>query len=492
MDAIIAKLRQAYKEIEQNKSFLEENIKVFLVRDIFLEGMGYDISISKCVFEQKKADTFADIVLKIDDKIEFIIETKSYGHEIKDSDIYQLAKYISKRGVEYGILTNGKDYLLINTNIKAETNIGNDMLRHQIVFWFNIFDSKSKQYSHHDFFRFLSKEALFDTKITNYYRDIAQFKALKYPENSHSWYNYKSTLYRFFEFYSNKRGKYCSRILEEINISDFEDYIEYKKEHSLNDNLVISDSTIRNNYSHLSSMLNTLSESEHFGGISSTHFDKGREENLADIISGLSSRNSEVVDNNTFAQAVAYFLEKSKGGKGIRDLAIFLLCCCYGMERPKIQKLQWADLKFKESTIDIDGRVLPLNQLLKSCLEKIKNEQEKTKIKTKYVFVVLYSGKYKNISTAVINNVFNQLIDISSDEKWRGFSPQYVRQSLIKQLFDFGFTIDGIMYITGLPIENVANYIPTEKIIGRYKKLKSKPLSALSQIFGNILENSVE
>ena len=75
--------------------------------------MGYDISVSTCSFEQKKANTFADIVLKINNNIGLIIETKSYDHIITDIDIVQLANYIRNRGVEYGILTNGKEYLLI-------------------------------------------------------------------------------------------------------------------------------------------------------------------------------------------------------------------------------------------------------------------------------------------------------------------------------------------------------------------------------------------
>lgn len=44
------------------------------------------------------------------------------------------------------------------------------------------------------------------------------------------------------------------------------------------------------------------------------------------------------------------------------------------------------------------------------------------------------------------------------------------------------------MYITGLPIENVSNYISTEEIIKRYPKQKNIPLSSLIKIYGNALD----
>ncbi len=440
VNSTILELKKAYKLIKESQSTLEENIKIHLVRDIFLKSLGYDISLSKCIFEQKKANTYADIVQMVDDNIGLIIETKSYDYIIRDKDIMQLANYIRNRGVEYGILSNGKEYLLINTNIRTEANFNNDMLKNQVVFWFNIFDTKSKKYTHHDFFDLLSIESMFHKKITNYYRDIAQFKALKFPVENQSWYSYKSTLYRFFEYYSKVSKRYSPGVLENINIFDFEKFIDYKKQ--LSNDKFVSDATINNNYSHISSMLNTLTESE-FGCINKNHFDKGRGKSLADIVSGFSSKNYQPIDNKTLSQAVDYYLKKDKG---IRDLTIFLLCCCYGMERPRIQKLKWSEVRCKTNNIDftdikIEGRILPLNPLLKHCFQQIKKSQENLSLKIDFVFVVPYKGKYSHISTAVINTVFNQLVNISDDEKWLKFSPQFVRISLMKNFMIMDFPL---------------------------------------------------
>jgi integrase/recombinase XerD len=493
MNLTIAKLKQAYKQIEGDKSLLEENIRVHLIFEVFLRELGYDVS--RCNFEKncRKDNKFCDMSIEIGKDKSLFIETKRGDHKIKDNDIIQLANYIRNCGLEYGILTTGKEFILINTNIRTASNYNDDMLKYQIVFWFNIFDSKSKEYTHHDFFRFLSKEAIFDSKLTNFYRDIAQFKALKFPGSNDSWETYKSTLFRFFEFYANERGKYQPRILEEVNIGDFEKFINYKstlvtKKNPKNN--ILSDSSIRNNFSHLSSMLNTLAESE-FGGINKTCFDRGREKSLSNILSGGSLREYTFIDNESFEKAVNCY---PKGDKGIRDLAIFLLCSCYGFERPRIQNLKWSDLiRDNKSSqyveMNTEDRILPINPLLASCLEYLETDQKMKKIKTEFVFVVLYGSKYKKISIATINLAFNDLKTISDDKNWDNFSPQFVRTCLIIKLFNFGYSIEDIMYITGLTIENVGNYIGTQRILERKKKSKEKVY--LKNIFGDILEKTI-
>ncbi|QOX63904.1 hypothetical protein FRZ06_11460 [Anoxybacterium hadale] len=340
----ITKLKQAYKKLEEGKSLLEANIQHHLICEIFLRDLGYDVS--NCDFEKNCRNKHCDISVEIMKNKSLFIETKRGDHKIEDNDIIQLASYVRDRGLEYGILTSGKEFILINTNIRTSANYNEDMLKLQIVFWFNIFNSKSKEYTRHEFFKFLSKEALFDTQTTTFYKDIAQFKAIKYPAANISWDTYKSTLFNFFEFYANERNRYKPRILEEININDFEKFIIYKRDQATGNNSgkkFVSDSSIRNNYSHISSMLNCLAESE-YGGINKTCFDKGREKSLADILSGSVTKTYSSIGDETFEQAINYYLKNTKKDKGIRDLTIFLLCSCYGFERSRIQELKWSDL----------------------------------------------------------------------------------------------------------------------------------------------------
>ena len=132
---------------------------------------------------------------------------------------------------------------------------------------------------------------------------------------------------------------------------------------------------------------------------------------------------------------------------------------------------------------------MPISPLLWSCFKHIWEEQRNKHIKTDLIFVVYYASKYKKISLGVINDTFNKLKEISNDEKWVDFSPQFVRNSLILKLFECGFSIDDIMYITGVPIENIKNYITTNQIIDRIKKRENK--ITFESIYGNVLKKSV-
>lgn len=82
---------------------------------------------------------------------------------------------------------------------------------------------------------------------------------------------------------------------------------------------------------------------------------KIREKSITNIISGSSSKEYQSIDNQTFKQAVDFYFSKKMG---IRDLTIFILCCCYGLERNKVQKLKWSEILIgkNNSYINLNGR----------------------------------------------------------------------------------------------------------------------------------------
>ncbi len=485
MNDLIKELRQVYRQICESENSNEEVIRVHLIYNILLKKLGYDTSHEACEFERNKSNTFSDIFLKNKTSIGMIIETKAGTHAIIDADIIQLANYVRNNSVEYGLLTNGKEYVLINTNIRISPNYKKEAVKHQIVFWFNIFDSKSKKYTNHVYFRFLSKETIFDINTISYFRDIAEFKALKFNNENNSWFTYKSTLYRFFEFIADNNKKY--KPLDEISVSDFEKFIDYKKISSIGNQktkTINSDNAIMNNYSHISSMLNTLVQSP-YNGLKSTHFDKDRSKSLSSLINKPLNKDYKAIDNRVFQQAIEYYIKKDK----IRDLTIFLLCSCYGLERDKVQKFKWTDVSIERNHIKIADRYISISPLLKSCFKHLRNEKNKDKVKSDYIFITLYSGNYNCVSISSINAVFDHLIEIEEDDKWRCFSPQYVRNSLIIKLFDNGYSLDDIIYITGIPIENISNYISSDKIINRVEKKKTK--ISINSMFGEILSQEI-
>lgn len=76
-----------------------------------------------------------------------------------------------------------------------------------------------------------------------------------------------------------------------------------------------------------------------------------------------------------------------------------------------------------------------------------------------------------------MNDVFNSFIKISKDKKWEMFSPNYVRSGLILSLYSAKYSIEEIMYITGIDINNISKYISRDEMMKRVSKdINWKPL----------------
>lgn len=77
-----------------------------IVSDMLSEIFGYD-KYSEVTREHAIRGTFCDLALKVDNELQFIIEIKAIGLELKDAHIKQAVDYAANQGVEWVILTNG-------------------------------------------------------------------------------------------------------------------------------------------------------------------------------------------------------------------------------------------------------------------------------------------------------------------------------------------------------------------------------------------------
>lgn len=69
-----------------------------------------------------------------------------------------------------------------------------------------------------------------------------------------------------------------------------------------------------------------------------------------------------------------------------------------------------------------------------------------------------------------MNDVFNSFTKISKDKKWEMLSPKYVRSGLILSLYSANYSIEEIMYITGIDINSISKYIPRDEMMKRVSK----------------------
>ena len=79
---------------------------VTIIKDMLCEVFGYD-KYTEVTSEFAIRGTFCDLAIKIDNKLENLIEVKAIGIGLKDAHIKQAIDYAANQGVDYAVLTNG-------------------------------------------------------------------------------------------------------------------------------------------------------------------------------------------------------------------------------------------------------------------------------------------------------------------------------------------------------------------------------------------------
>jgi|GEM_PF-6527548 len=71
-----------------------------------------------------KGKAIADITIKVNGRIIMFVEVKKASNKTIDTkDLHQITSYLNSKVVEWGILTNGKDYVLVNNEIRGDIKI---------------------------------------------------------------------------------------------------------------------------------------------------------------------------------------------------------------------------------------------------------------------------------------------------------------------------------------------------------------------------------
>lgn len=88
---------------------INESDTVVIVTDMLQEIFGYD-KYSEITSEHMIRGTFCDLAVKLDGAVQFLIEVKAIGLELKDQFVKQAIDYASNKGVEWVALTNGIEW----------------------------------------------------------------------------------------------------------------------------------------------------------------------------------------------------------------------------------------------------------------------------------------------------------------------------------------------------------------------------------------------
>lgn len=119
----IAKFQQVL-QIAKDRD-VNESDTVSIIKDMLSEVFGYDKYLD-ITSEFAVRGTFCDLAIKVDNKVEFMIEAKAIGLELKDSHLRQAIEYGANNGVQWVILTNGMIWRIYK--IRFEKPINYDLI----------------------------------------------------------------------------------------------------------------------------------------------------------------------------------------------------------------------------------------------------------------------------------------------------------------------------------------------------------------------------
>lgn len=102
---------------------INESDTALIVADILSSVFGFD-KYSEVTSEMAIRGTFCDLAVKIDGKVQYLIEVKAIGLDLKDGHLKQAVDYGANQGIPYVVLTNGVFWKI--HRIRFEKPIQND------------------------------------------------------------------------------------------------------------------------------------------------------------------------------------------------------------------------------------------------------------------------------------------------------------------------------------------------------------------------------
>lgn len=85
---------------------VNESDTVTIITDMLADVFGYD-KYSEITSEYSIRGTFVDLAIKLDTKLQLLIEVKAIGLDLKEAYIKQAVDYAANEGIEWVVLTNG-------------------------------------------------------------------------------------------------------------------------------------------------------------------------------------------------------------------------------------------------------------------------------------------------------------------------------------------------------------------------------------------------
>ncbi|SCI99276.1 Predicted type IV restriction endonuclease [uncultured Clostridium sp.] len=467
------------KEIIKHYSYLpantnEETIKINIVLKI-LDILGYDPY--NFLYEDINLSGKSDILISINTNEKLLIETKRKNYNLKDKDVNQLCNYMTSQNIEWGILTNGNDYLLINKNIFGTSN---EKICFRVQLVYNKLNNQISKTNNRILFNYLSYENIFIKHSTKY---LCYFKSytnkLHTDESTTSRKQYFSAILRFINYLTDTNSLCDESLLSYISLKKYMYYYANSKDHK-KDTLINQTNYIVAFLKHLESD-GTL-HSKYFNNFDARIF----------VLQLDYSENSNSIENlkiNEVKLLLNYF-NKQKKILSFRNKLLIKLFLFTAPSIEMIKNITLQDIDLKNGFININSIRIKLPNSIYLDLQNYIEERNRENIKTNYLFYTKYRNEYRKMSnTTIITTIsdsFNSIAEISESRR-KELSLNTLQKSVIYKMLKNNFSIEEISAITGTTIQSISKYIDSSLMKERIKNL-NKNLNSSKHPYHELLE----
>jgi len=100
---------------------VNESDTVSVLNDMLGDVFGYDKYL-EVTSEFAVRSTYCDLAIKVDEKVQFLIEAKAIGIDLKETHLRQAIEYGANHGIQWVVLTNGIEWKLYRIRFEQPIN----------------------------------------------------------------------------------------------------------------------------------------------------------------------------------------------------------------------------------------------------------------------------------------------------------------------------------------------------------------------------------
>ncbi len=134
---------------------------VTIVKDVMADLFGFD-KYAELTGEHAIRGTYVDLAVKIDGRLELLVEVKAVGFELKDPHVKQAVDYAANQGVEWVVLTNGIRWRIYRVTFAKP-------IGQELVLEFDLLEMSYRTAAHLEWLYLLSREAITRAALPDYH-----------------------------------------------------------------------------------------------------------------------------------------------------------------------------------------------------------------------------------------------------------------------------------------------------------------------------------